>query len=522
MNNMELLDCTLRDGGYINDWNFGYNTICSIVKNLIKSNVNLIELGFLRDCTYNKDKTLFNNVSEAMNIIPKEKGDSKFVLMALHNMYDIEKLEYNDGTIEAIRVTFHDYDIEEGLEFCQKVIDKGYKCYCNPINIMGYDDVTLLQLLKKINKFKPYGFSIVDTFGSMRYSDLLRIYSLCENNLDKSITIGLHLHENMSMAFSLAQSFMKIVSPVRNYVIDASLYGMGRVPGNLCIELIMDYCNYNYGTKYNIESVLDAIDNHISNLKAIEPWGYSTAYFLSAKYNLHRNYAEYLLSKGKLTTKDINDILQKIKDSKKSAFDKDYIEKLYIEYQDHTVNDNSYYETLKNIVENKSILILAPGKSIKTYNSTIKEFIELNNPIVFSTNFYYNELNVQYAFFTNIKRFNEYYGMDTNSKTIITSNIDCKTVDFIFNYSSLAHTRDGRVFDNCAIMLIELLTKLNCKMVYLAGFDGFSKKHNDYDEALFNEGFGAIPIKNEDINYELKLLSQKIEVKFLTPSMYQI
>ena len=60
--------------------------------------------------------------------------------MALHNKYDITKLEPNDGTVEAVRVTFHDYDIDEGLEFVKKVMEKGYKCFCNPINIMGYSD----------------------------------------------------------------------------------------------------------------------------------------------------------------------------------------------------------------------------------------------------------------------------------------------------------------------------------------------------------------------------------------------
>ena len=98
--------------------------------------------------------------------------------MALHNKYDITKLEPNDGTVEAVRVTFHDYDIDEGLEFVKKVMEKGYKCFCNPINIMGYSDQEILNLIQKINQIKPYAFSIVDTFGSMIKSDLLRIYSL--------------------------------------------------------------------------------------------------------------------------------------------------------------------------------------------------------------------------------------------------------------------------------------------------------------------------------------------------------
>ena len=166
-------------------------------------------------------------------VLPKKTRNTKFAAMALHNMYDISKLEDNDGTIDYIRVTFHDYDINEGLAFCEKVKEKGYKLFINPINLMGYDDLSFLELLKRINALKPYAFSIVDTFGSMTKNDLVRFYSLCENNLDKDIVLGLHLHENMAMSYSLAQTFLEIKKYERRCVIDASLNGMGRVPGNL-------------------------------------------------------------------------------------------------------------------------------------------------------------------------------------------------------------------------------------------------------------------------------------------------
>ena len=99
--------------------------------------------------------------------------------MALHNLYDINKLEENDGTIDAIRVTFHDYDIDEGLEFISKAMAKRIQSFCNPINIMGYSDSELLILLEKINKVRPYAFSIVDTFGSMMENDLLLYLFSC-------------------------------------------------------------------------------------------------------------------------------------------------------------------------------------------------------------------------------------------------------------------------------------------------------------------------------------------------------
>ena len=110
MTNIKLLDCTLRDGGYINDWNFGSHTINDIMTKLVESGVDYVEVGFLRDCDYNSDKALFNNCAEIANILPENRGKTRFTAMALHNKYSDDKLEPYDGTtIDAIRITFHDY-----------------------------------------------------------------------------------------------------------------------------------------------------------------------------------------------------------------------------------------------------------------------------------------------------------------------------------------------------------------------------------------------------------------------------
>lgn len=340
MENIRLLDCTLRDGGYINQWNFGEKTIKSILFRLIEAGTDIIEVGFLKNCTWDRDKTLFPSVKEIKKILPKNPGNTRFGAMILHNQYDIEKLEPCDGTIHMIRVTFHDYDIEEGLAFCEKVKSKGYQLFVNPINIMGYSDRQLLRLLEKVNGLHPYGFSIVDTFGSMTGQELTRIYALCENNLEKDVVLGLHLHENMAQSYSLAQAFLKMREQGRNCVLDASLNGMGRVPGNLCIELIMDYLNRHFGKIYDLDPVLDAIEDSISPIKKQEPWGYMAEYFLSAKFNLHRNYAEYLLTKGSLSSRDMHRILQMIPKKKKSTFDQDYIENLYQQYRKSGGNRN--------------------------------------------------------------------------------------------------------------------------------------------------------------------------------------
>jgi 4-hydroxy 2-oxovalerate aldolase len=157
-NQIALLDCSLRDGGYINNWNFGYQTIYAIIHKLIEARTDYIEVGFLRNCEYNKDIALYNTIEELKPVLPADKGDSKYSVMALHNLYDVRKLEQNNSIIDIIRVTFHNYDVDEGLTFIQKAMDKGYHVFCNPINIMGYSDAELLTLLEKLTAYTHSAF----------------------------------------------------------------------------------------------------------------------------------------------------------------------------------------------------------------------------------------------------------------------------------------------------------------------------------------------------------------------------
>lgn len=521
MSNIKLLDCTLRDGGYINDWNFGYHTIKSIIRKLVDSQVDYVEVGFLRDCEYDRDRTLFNSCVEMLPILPEKRGNTMFVAMALHNQYHVDKLEPYDGrTIDAVRVTFHDYDVDEGLAFIRRVKEKGYKVFCNPINIMGYSDEKILELLRKVNEIQPYAFSVVDTFGSMMKADLQRIYSLIEHNLDPSVIIGLHLHENLALSYSLAQDFIDMKASGRGSVIDASMLGMGRVPGNLCLELIMDYMNKTQGGIYDVNPVLDGIDDHIEQLKQIEPWGYSIAYALSAKFNLHRNYAEFLLGKGQLRAKQINHILASIEEHKKTAYDEAYVEELYRNFQNHEVDDSAVLSDLRGELHDRKVLVLSPGFSLVEKREQIERFIEENKPIIFSANFALEDYRPDYIFCSNAARYETLDNKRGTRGVLVTSNLmDVCDEKMVINYSSLCFDEKGNC-DNSVIMLLKLLLRLEMSEVYVAGFDGYRAEGDNYVTSyMINQHTKGQEVNRRNRRYVADIRKQ-MKIVFLTDSVY--
>lgn len=117
------------------------------------------------------------------------------------------------------------YDV---IPFCKKIKEKGYKLYVQPVDILGYSDHELLELIDMVNEIEPYAFSIVDTFGSMYKEDLQRVFFLIHHNLVATSKVGFHSHNNLQMSFALSQEFAEMTQGLREIVIDATMAGMGR------------------------------------------------------------------------------------------------------------------------------------------------------------------------------------------------------------------------------------------------------------------------------------------------------
>lgn len=331
---IHILDCTLRDGGYINNWEFAENT-SKIVNKLSNANVDVIEMGFLRDGIFTKQQTLYNHV-EAVYEYLNGTRHQQYSLMIRPDWYDISQFTEAAGKIHIIRFAFYFKDRELTRKYCAYVMDKGYKVFLNPVNICSYTQKDLEMLIAYVNQVKPDVLTIVDTFGSLTLYKLVEIYTYIENNLDKNIGICCHLHENMLLASSLARKFLEISNKRREIYLDGSLNGMGRMPGNLPIEILVDIVNtYNENKYYEIDNVLSAVSQYILPIKEKAFWGYSPAFYFSGKYKVHRSYPEYYLKNGILSLDEIRNILEKIsKTENRWGFNKEYADRIQQEYME--------------------------------------------------------------------------------------------------------------------------------------------------------------------------------------------
>ena len=240
MSKIKVLDCTLRDGGYINSWKFGKNNIKSIVHNLADANIDIIETGFLRPVEYDDNTSVFNSVAQIKEQISPKKQGVLYAAMIENRNYPFLSLPTYDGTsVDIIRVTFRKTEWENAKKTITEIVSKGYKVCVQPVGSASYDDQSLLNLIKDVNQIKPYAFYIVDTLGVMYRKDMRKFYYLIDSNLSRDICIGYHSHNNLQMAFANAQEMTRL-SNGRTIILDSSCYGMGRGVGNLSTELIAD------------------------------------------------------------------------------------------------------------------------------------------------------------------------------------------------------------------------------------------------------------------------------------------
>lgn len=526
MKNIKVLDCTLRDGGYVNNWNFGKPNIKRIIDNLNKSNVDIIECGFWRDdvSDYDENKTIFKTFDQLYSLDKKLFNKNKqYTLMVLTEKCDITKLESCDQSyIDTIRLSFHKKDMKKGILDAYAIKEKGYKLFLQPTATMRYSDEELLELIKVCNEIKPESVAIVDTFGEMQDDNIIYLTRLFDKNLDKNITLSFHSHNNIQTAFSNSLHFINNVSDNRNICIDSSIFGMGRGAGNLCTELITDYLNKNYGSDYKILPLLEVVDNILADIKKELYWGYSLEYYLSAINHCHPNYCIYFSNKNTLTTSDLYKLVSMVSEDKKTDFNEEYAEELYISYSSGTVNDKDSYNKLDKLISNKPVLLLGPGKSINELDNDLIDKINSNKYFVIGVNNNF-EYSVDAYFISNRKRYSM-FNFDKQLMYICTSNIDTsdKYNNIIFNYKDVLVNKFGTC-DNSLLLLLNILKKINKTDISLIGFDGYeyNQEDNYYDNALvYLIEKNTVDKLNLIIKNYIDYFGKDLDIKFLTNSKY--
>lgn len=528
-----VLDCTLRDGAYLIDKRFGDDIIHGIVSGLVKARMNFIEVGFFQNDGFGEGKTVFRNAQDAKKFIPDDKNGCEFTVLADYSRYSVANLDECTGdSIDAVRECFFKHERFDAMNACRIIKEKGYKLFIQPVDILGYSDMELIEFIEMVNTLEPYCLSIVDTFGSMYQEDLHRVFELIDHNLILTCKIGFHSHNNMQLSNALSQEFLRMTAGKRQTVIDGTINGMGRGAGNTPTELIVQYMNAKLGYSYDIDALLDIIDSYMDTIKARCNWGYNIPYFLAGCFSAHVNNITYLLKKNSIRSKDIRFILNDLDAITRKRYDYDLLEQKYLDLLSSDIEDNAAIDKLKSTLSDKKVMLLVPGSTVSTMQKEILKAIDENNLIVISVNFLHKNIKSDYVFVSNLKRLqtlektHEFIGISKIATSNIT--IDLRETDYRVSFLRLIKC-GWEHLDNSSLMLLRLLDLLEVKDVYIAGFDGYDytgRGHLNYvsesmELSSVNENPSALNQEIMEMLDDFNRSKKNSNIHFVTPSRFK-
>lgn len=525
MSKISILDCTLRDGGYINHWNFGQAEIRDIISYLGMAGIDIIECGFLRDFPYSEGQSVFSCVSQITPFISPKRENTLYVAMiALGDISPDKILPCDGSSIDGIRLTFHKHEWQTARETASELMRKGYQVFIQPVGTTSYSDSELLRLIADVNELRPFAFYLVDTLGILYRKDLLRTFFLIDHNLDPTIRVGFHSHNNLQLSFANAQELFRADSK-RELIIDASVYGMGRGVGNLCSELLAEYINVNMGQRYHLTPLLTVADQYLMSIYAKQRWGYDIPYFLSAAKKCHPNYAAYLLKKGTLKLEDISKILGMLPADQRELYHPELVEQLYMELQSYQIDDAKALAAMTERLRGQRVLLLAPGATLETCQNKIDAYIRQYAPVTIAVNFIPQQLQTDILFISNRKRLQLLLEKGVGRYPVVaSSNLRQELPDSVTFINYTSYLGDGEAADNAGSMLIRLLARVEAAHIALAGFDGFAVDSADnycIDSYKSTMDWEAVKQKNHAISQQLKLALQGIAYDFITPTRYK-
>lgn len=531
MRNIKLLDCTLRDGGYLNDWRFGYSNIVSIFERLVDAGVDIIEVGFIDERRpFDIDRSIFPDTASCDKIYGKlKKSKSMVVGMIDFGTCGIKNIApCEESYLDGIRVIFKKGKMYPAMEFCRQLKALGYKVFSQLVSVTSYTDDEMLELIKLVNDVKPYAVSMVDTYGLLNSEKLLHIYKIIDENVLPEINIGFHAHNNFQLAYSNALSFVKYEGK-HDIVVDGTLYGMGKSAGNDPIELVAMTLNDEFKASYNIDSMLEAINESVLGFYKKNPWGYKLFYYLCARNKCHPNYLTDYEKEENLSVSMIDNLLSTIEpEDKKLLYDKEVGKKYYEEFVAAMCNEGQAINDFLDFIGDKKILLIGPGKNIGLQVDKVKKFIEKEDIVKISVNYLPKDITADCVFITNPKRYHDMTlalkeERHVNVKKLATTNVTARNgkFDFVINRAPLLE-KDEKIIDNSFLMLISFLDRIGIKSVYCAGFDGYSDRESNYNNPEMEYDF----VKREafSLNSHMKASIAEyrthMDIKFITYSAY--
>ena len=282
---IKVLDCTIRDGGLMNNHLFADDFVRSVFRAVNNSGVDYIELGYKADenqfsrAEYGPMK--FCSEKDIENAINGQERKSKISVMVDIGRVDPSTIvSKSESHVDMMRVASYVKDIDKAIDLANKIKFKGYEATINLMAVSHARERELDEALMQVEKeCEVDALYLVDSFGAL-YSEQISYFAKKYKSLMPSKEIGIHAHNNQQLAF--ANTIEAVIQNV-NYL-DGTIFGIGRAAGNCPLELLLGFLK---NPKYDLRPILKVLESHFVKLKDEIEWGYTIPYMITGILDLH-------------------------------------------------------------------------------------------------------------------------------------------------------------------------------------------------------------------------------------------
>lgn len=525
-NKINILDCTLRDGGYYNNWYFKKDLINEYLKVMDIIKVDYVEIGFrFIDKLKTKGPSAYSEESFLKSLkIPKNLKLGIMVNASdfINNTDIIELAKKNfkpkkKSVISLVRIACHSHEVRLIIPLVNWLKKSGYKVGVNIMQVPELSYKEIKDIVLHIKKSKADVLYFADSLGSLTAKNTKKIIKNIKKNWNGPM--GIHTHDNIGKALENS------IEAIKNSVnwIDCTVTGMGRGPGNTKTEYLMLELKRKSKNKESLVHLLNLIKNYFEPLKDKYRWGSNPFYYFAGLNSIHPSFVQGMLGDESFEPEEIYSNLNYLNSIGGKKFSKELI----------TLRKNLFKVIKKgnwtpvNLLQNKQVIIIGPGDSVIKHKNKIIKFIKKNKPIVLVLNMTSllpkkfidahiacNPLRLL-SDIKNYKNFKDYLITPYSSfSKIIKSKIDSRNIlDF-----GLQVKKDKFKFEKNFVVspnslaisyALGVCTSGQAKEIFFAGLDGYLKntpKKFEMDELLQN----------------YKLDKRSIRIRSLTPTSYKI
>ena len=282
---IKVLDCTIRDGGLMNNHLFSDDLVRKVFQAVNKSGVDYIELGYKADENQFKRGEFgpmkFCSEQDLENIVGDTELNCKLSVMADIGRFDPKTMiPKSESYVDMIRVASYVKDIDKAIDLVNTLNAKGYETTINIMAVSHSRERELDEALEQIEKESAVDVVyLVDSFGAL-YSEQIAHLAKKYKAALPSREIGIHAHNNQQLAF--ANTIESIIQKI-NYL-DGTIWGIGRAAGNCPLELLLGFLK---NPKFDIRPILKVLESDFVELRENIEWGYTIPYMITGILDLH-------------------------------------------------------------------------------------------------------------------------------------------------------------------------------------------------------------------------------------------